>query len=103
MVREVIVLFLEDTYDVLEATTIASARRILQAPDSPPIEVILADCLLPDGSAVGLLRIADQKGIPVVLISGDPRQAEAMDPTRPFLPKPFTQQLLLSILDTARD
>ena len=102
MVREIIALFLEDAYDVLQATTIAAARRHLQAPDSPPIELILADCLLPDGSVMELLGIADQKNIPVVLISGDPMQAEAMDPSRPFLPKPFTQELLLSILVTAR-
>jgi DNA-binding NtrC family response regulator len=102
MVREIIALFLEDGYDVLQATTIAAARKHLQAPDAPPIELILADCLLPDGSVIDLLGLADQKNIPVVLISGDPRQAEAMDPTRPFLPKPFTQELLLAVLDTAR-
>ena len=42
------------------------------------------------------------QSIPVVLISGDPGEAENVGPTRLFLAKPFTQMALLSTLDTAR-
>jgi DNA-binding NtrC family response regulator len=90
MVRETIVLMLEDDYEVLLSDSIKAALAYLHTPEPAPIEVILLDCLLPDGN------------LPVVLISGDPRQAEAMDPSRQFLPKPFTQATLLKILDTAR-
>jgi hypothetical protein len=38
----------------------------------------------------------------LVLTSGDPGQADAMDPTRLFLPKPFTHETLPPVLDSAR-
>jgi DNA-binding NtrC family response regulator len=102
MVRETIVLMLEDDYEVLLSDSIKAALAYLRTPEPAPIEVILLDCLLPDGNLADVLAEADLKSIPVVLISGDPRQAEAMDPSRQFLPKPFTQATLLKILDTAR-
>lgn len=102
MVREVIRLLLEDNYDVLESVSARAATALLLQPEAPPVEVILADCLLPDGSPATLLTMADQMGIPVVLISGDPRQAEALGPDRPFLLKPFSQRELLAALDSAR-
>jgi hypothetical protein len=37
-----------------------------------------------------------------VLTSGDPRQADAMDPTLLFRPKPFNHATLLLVLDSAR-
>jgi hypothetical protein len=49
-----------------------------------------------------LLTEADRRAIPVVLISGDPRQADAVDPSRPFLSKPFSLTALMAVLDSAR-
>jgi len=57
--------------------------------------------LLPDGNLHDVLAEADRQSVAVVLVSGDPRQAEAIDPGRSFLAKPFTQATLLAILDSA--
>jgi CheY-like chemotaxis protein len=103
MVREVITLMLEEDYDVVQSTTIAAARQLLLDSSLPPVGVILLDCLLPDGRPTALFPIADRMGIPVVLISGDPGQAEELDAAKPFLTKPFSQDTLLSVLDSARD
>jgi DNA-binding NtrC family response regulator len=102
MVRDTIVLMLEDDYDIDVAVSVRTALDYLRAPESPPIEVILLDCLLPDGKMADILAAADQRSIPIVLISGDPNQAEAIGPSRQFLSKPFSQVTLLKILDIAR-
>jgi DNA-binding NtrC family response regulator len=102
MVRDTMTLMLEDDYEIHQAVSVGTALAWLRAPDSPAIDVMLLDCLLPGGNPRDVLAEADRRSIPVVLISGDPSQAEAMDPGRRFLPKPFTQATLLAILDTAR-
>lgn len=102
MVRETIILMLEDDYEVDLAISAATALDRMRASDSHAIDLMLLDCLLPDGNLAEVLNEADQRSIPVVLISGDPRQADAIDPSRRFLPKPFTQSILLTTLDTAR-
>ena len=102
MVRETIILMLEDDYEIHPAVSAGAALAQLRAPDQPAIDVMLLDCLLPDGNLPDVLAEADQRSIPVVLVSGDPRQAEAIDPSRRFLAKPFTQASLLAILETAR-
>jgi DNA-binding NtrC family response regulator len=101
MVRETIALMLEDDYEIHHAVSVGSALVWLRARDSPAIDLMLLDCLLPGGNPNDVLAEADQRSIPVVLISGDPGQAEAMDPGRRFLPKPFTQATLLTIMATA--
>jgi DNA-binding NtrC family response regulator len=102
MVRETITLMLEDDYEVLPAVSVSTALARLGAPDASAIDVLLLDCLLPLGNVSAVLAAADRRSIPVVLISGDPNQADAVDPARRFLPKPFTQAMLLSVLDSAR-
>jgi DNA-binding response OmpR family regulator len=102
MVRETITLMLEDDYEIHHAVSVSTALTHLRTPVSVPIDVMLLDCLLPDGNLADVLAEADQRSIPVVLISGDLRQAEKLDPGRRFLPKPFTLATLLAILDTAR-
>ena len=74
----------------------------MRSNDSSPVDIALLDCLLPDGNLQQVLAEAEQRSIPVVLISGDPRQQEALGETRHFLPKPFSQVNLLAALDTAR-
>jgi DNA-binding NtrC family response regulator len=102
MVRETLVSMLEEHYDVLQAVSVRSALIQLSGQDAALIELILLDCLLPEGNVAALLAVTNQRAIPVVLISGDPRQGQAVDPNRPFLAKPFTQAALLHALDCAR-
>jgi DNA-binding NtrC family response regulator len=102
MVRETIGLMLEDDYLVLNASSAGTALAALRAPDPTSIDVLLLDCLLPNGHVSDVLAAADRLSVPVVLISGDPNQAGAVDPGRLFLPKPFTQEMLLAVLDSAR-
>jgi DNA-binding NtrC family response regulator len=102
MVRETILLMLEDDYEIDLADSAGAALAHLRAADVAPVDVMLLDCLLPDGNLANVLAEADQRSIPVVLISGDPHQGEAMGRARCFLPKPFTQATLLKALDTAR-
>ena len=102
MVRDTIILMLEDEYDILHAESVSAALALLHAPDAAGFDVMLLDCLLPNGRVSDVLAVADERGIPVLLISGDPTQAEAIGPGRRFLPKPFTRTTLLSVLDSAR-
>lgn len=102
MVRETIVLMLEDDYEIDQAATVNTALACLRAAAPSAFKVMLLDCLLPDGNPRDLLAEADRHQIPVVLISGDPNQAAAMNPPRRFLPKPFSRATLLAVLDTAR-
>ena len=101
-VRETIMLMLEDHYEIRVAVSVSTALAHLHALDLPPIDVMLVDCQLPDGSLADVLSEADRRSIPIVLISGDPNEAGKVDPMRMFLPKPFTRAALLSTLDTAR-
>jgi CheY-like chemotaxis protein len=102
LVRETIILMLEDDYEVVHEASVADALRRLGAPGALPADVLLLDCLLPDGKVSVVLAVADQLSIPVVLISGDTRMNETLGPDRLFLPKPFSQASLLSVLDSAR-
>jgi DNA-binding NtrC family response regulator len=102
MVRETLTLMLDEQYEVVHAASVDSALTYLRTADESPIDVALLDCLLPDGKVTDVLAAADRRSIPVVLTSGDPRQAAAIDPTLPFLSKPFSHATLLSVLDSAR-
>jgi DNA-binding NtrC family response regulator len=102
MVRETITLMLADHYEIVLADSVGSALGHLGSADETPIDLMLLDCLLPDGKVTELLAAADQLLIPVVLTSGDPRQAERSGQDRMFLAKPFSHATLLSILDSAR-
>ena len=99
LVGETIAAMLEDDYDIILATTAASAMQCLTGREPPA--VILLDCLLPDGGTANLLAEADRLGLFVVLTSGDPREADCLGTHRPFLPKPFHQAALLKVLDGA--
>lgn len=102
MVGETLSLMLDDEYDVVLAVSVSSALTVLRMPNAPPFDVMLLDCLLPDGHGGVVLAAADQRGIPAVLTSGDPGQADIMDPARLFLLKPFSHATLLSVLDSPR-
>ena len=95
-------MLLEDDYEIVAAVSVQSALLHLRAQPEPPVDLMLLDCLLPGGPVTAILAEADRSSIPVVLISGDPRQADVLDPTRPFVSKPASRAELLSVLVTAR-
>lgn len=101
LVRETIALMLEDAFDVTSVETAASALAMLQDVDNQQPNILLLDCLLPEGKLDLLLAEADLRGIPVVLTSGDPRQAELQPGARPFLRKPFSRTAALDTLTKA--
>jgi DNA-binding NtrC family response regulator len=102
MVRDTVMMLLEDDYEVLDATSAGAALDQLRAVRPRPIRMVLLDCLLPAGNVPAVLAAADLLSIPVVLTSGDHNQAQAIDPSRPFLAKPFSRNALLSVLYDAR-
>ena len=84
-------------HDVVAVGTVAAA---LAAMDDGPVNVVVTDLALPDGSGLDLVRRlrATRPSLPVLLITGriDPDVAlEAFDPARDLLLKPFASSLLL--------
>jgi DNA-binding response OmpR family regulator len=109
LVGETIAAMLDGHYEAIVAETVDQALSHLTAlppedvPGSrphPAPDLVLLDCLLPGGGLPALLQAADERAIPVVLISGDPARAAGIDASRPFLPKPFNQAKLLGLLRT---
>ena len=60
MVLETIMLMLEDDYEIDTAISVRTALDLLRAPASSRIDVILLDCLLPDGNIGDVLAEADR-------------------------------------------
>ena len=54
MVRETVTLMLEDEYDIIDAVSAATALATLQSGRSLPVDVILLDCLLPNGNMIAI-------------------------------------------------
>lgn len=92
LVSEVVTDALEDTYDTSHAETAAEGLVRLRAGG---VDLVLLDCTLPGGLGEELLPAADEAGIPVVLMSGNPGMAELVPGSRPFVLKPFTLTVLL--------
>ena len=100
MVRETIVLMLEDAFDVVLAVSVATALVQLGAAHPRPIDVVLLDCHLPDGKFDNIIAEADLLSISVVLMSGDVLLRDRPGLDRIFLSKPFSWTMLLSVLDS---
>mgnify|MGYP003586018453 CR=1 FL=1 len=88
-------------YVVLLAEDLKSARHIM-ASAQPPIQMVLSDVVLPDGSGLDLameLR-QQQPGLPVLLASGyassRARQAEVTEHGFVLLQKPYKLKMLLT-------
>ncbi|MDR3536998.1 MAG: response regulator [Acetobacteraceae bacterium] len=95
LVSEVVAAALDDDYDTSLVETAAEAMECI---GRGGIDLMLLDCTLPGGLDVRLIPQADQSGIPVILMSGDPARVEQIgDRQRPFVAKPFT---LTTLLDT---
>jgi DNA-binding NtrC family response regulator len=75
---------------------VASALETLDSPD--PAHVILLDCLLPGGGTSRLLEVADERGVPVILISGSSQELERIGCSRPSLQKPFSADDMIALI-----
>jgi DNA-binding NtrC family response regulator len=102
LVRDTMILMLEEAYEVLLAASVCTALAVLRAADRPGIDAILLDCLLPGGKLADVLAETDRQSIPVVLVSGDLRLEDTVGANRRFLRKPFSQATLLGALDSTR-
>src|SRR5690349_12346259 len=88
LVCELLSAALEDTFNT---TIVGTSQEALDRLRLGGVHLMLLDCTLPDGVQDGLLPEADERGVPVVLMSGDPaRMAAITNRSRPFVVKPFT-------------
>jgi DNA-binding NtrC family response regulator len=102
LVREIIILMVEEEYEVFHVVSVAGALTELVLPNTPKVGIVLLDCLLLHGNIADVLTAACERSIPVVLICGDANEAKAVDPALPFVRKPFSREKLLWVLDSAR-
>jgi DNA-binding NtrC family response regulator len=99
LVREVIVDALDGLYLTSHAETARSAMDCLRAGG---VDAMLLDCTLPGGLDPALVPMADESGVPVILMSGYPDVMERIPGTgRPYIQKPFSLKLLLNTIDQA--
>jgi DNA-binding response OmpR family regulator len=97
LVSEVVAAALDDIYETSLVETSAEAMERL---GQGGIDLMLLDCTLPGGLDAQLIPQADQSGIPVILMSGDPaRMDRLVDQPRPFVTKPFTLAGLLETVE----
>jgi DNA-binding response OmpR family regulator len=99
LVAETIATALSDDYDVVCGRNAAEALEVLQRGTT---DLLLLDCLLPGGGAAAIASLAEQTGVPVVLMSGDMERIHALqDGTRTFLAKPFSMDALMQAAEAA--
>ncbi len=97
LVCEVVSAALDELY---VTTNVATSREALERLRAGGVDLMLLDCTLPDGVDVQLIPEADDGGVPVVLMSGDPTRMEKLvDQPRPFVAKPFSMTVLLSTVE----
>jgi DNA-binding response OmpR family regulator len=92
---------LGDAHEVVCAPNVEGAVEQLL---SGGIDLVLLDCVLPDGPDWQVALEADRQNIPVVFMTGDPGQVkELVGGDRPYLLKPFALAALIDVIDsTAR-
>ena len=96
LVAESLANALDDAYSVTVANTTAAALLHLQ---QIPFAAVLLDCLLPQGNTAEIIASAEARGIPVILMSGDPERIATFSAEgRPFLAKPFSIERLQKTL-----
>jgi DNA-binding NtrC family response regulator len=72
------------------------ARALLHKGD---VDLIVADSVLRGGNGDDVARAAVQRGVPVIMISGEPeRIARLKEGPLPFLAKPFRAAALLQLI-----
>ena len=89
---------LDGIYDTSRAETAAAAIECLRAGG---IDAMLLDCTLPGGLDPHLVPMADDIGVPVILMSGHPDMMDRVPGVpRPCIQKPFS---LTALLDDHRE
>ena len=91
--------------DVLgDAHEVVCAPKVAEAVDhllGDAIDLVLLDCVLPDGPNWQVALEADRQNIPVVFMTGDPGHAkELVGGARPYLLKPFGLAALIDAIDS---
>src|ERR1700722_17250008 len=87
LVSEVVLDALEDLYDTSCAETAAAA---LERMGGGGLNTMFLVCTLPGGLYPHPLPMADESGVPVILMSGHPDMMERVPGSgRPFILKPF--------------
>jgi DNA-binding response OmpR family regulator len=77
----------EEGHEVTVANHGVTARRALEI---DRFDAVVIDVVLPGMSGLAVAEIADARGVPVLLISGEPKSiAELRGDGRSFLQKPF--------------
>jgi DNA-binding NtrC family response regulator len=95
LICEVVIDALDGIYQTSRAETAAAALEHLRAGG---IDAMLLDCTLPGGIDPHLVPMADESGVPVILMSGHPDRVDSFPGVgRPFILKPFS---LTALLDT---
>jgi DNA-binding response OmpR family regulator len=98
LVTEVVVDALDGLYDTSHAETAAAAMQCLKAGG---IDAMLLDCTLPGGLDPHLVPMADDSGVPVILMSGHPDMQERVPGVpRPCIQKPFSLTALLATIES---
>jgi DNA-binding NtrC family response regulator len=101
LVAEIVDAALSDAY---ETSVVETAVAAIDRLHDGGIDLMLLDCSLPGGMDARLLPLADQVGVPVILMSGDPSRVKVQtDPPRPFVQKPFSLAALLDTVEQAID
>ncbi len=97
LVSEVVVDALDGIYDTSCAETAAAAMERLRAGG---IHAMLLDCTLPGGLDPRLVPLADDVGVPVILMSGHPDMMDRVPGLRPCIQKPFSLTALLATIQS---
>jgi DNA-binding response OmpR family regulator len=98
LVCEVVVDALDGVYDTSCAETAAAGIACLR---SGGIDGILLDCTLPGGLDPRLVSLADDVGVPVILMSGHPDMMDRVPGVeRPCIQKPFSLTALLATIES---
>jgi DNA-binding response OmpR family regulator len=98
LVSEVVVEALDGIYHTSRAETAAAALECLRAGG---IDAMLLDCTLPGGLDPHLVPMADDTGVPVILMSGHPDMMDRVPGIpRPCIQKPFSLAVLLTTIES---
>ncbi len=99
LVSEVVTDALAELYDTSCAETAAAAMECLRRGG---FDAMLLDCTLPGGLDPLLVPLAEDSGIPVILMSGHPDMLERVPgAARPCIQKPFSLAVLLETIESA--
>jgi DNA-binding response OmpR family regulator len=98
LVSEIVVDALDGIYHTSRAETSAAAIECLRAGG---IDAMLLDCTLPGGLDPYLVPMADETGVPVILMSGHPDMMDRVPgAARPCIQKPFSLTALLAAIES---